>query len=137
MVPTYDDDGNLLSDGRFSYEWDGENRLTRATMIEAPDPYQSGPFWVYPPRLRVSYTYDYMGRRVRRLQEEEVTLTTPSTWATQRDTRYVYDGWNVVLELNGADSNAITKKYTWGLDVSGSWFTIHSASNRIRHIPPE
>ena len=24
---TYDDDGNLLSDGRFDYSWDAENRL--------------------------------------------------------------------------------------------------------------
>jgi len=36
IVPTYDDDGNLLSDGRFNYEWDGENRLVKAEMIEAP-----------------------------------------------------------------------------------------------------
>jgi len=24
---TYDDDGNLLSDGRWIYSWDGQNRL--------------------------------------------------------------------------------------------------------------
>jgi len=120
-VPTYDDDGNLLSDGRFTYEWDGENRLVKAEMIEAPDPYQAGPFWVYPPKLRVSYSYDYMGRRVRTFVEKnELFMGGVPVWETESDTRYVYDGWNVVLELDGEDSNAIVMKYTWGLDISGS-----------------
>jgi len=35
-MPTYDADGNLLTDDRFSYTWDGESRLVRAEMIEAP-----------------------------------------------------------------------------------------------------
>jgi len=120
-VPTYDDDGNLLTDGRFNYEWDGENRLVKAEMIEAPDPYQAGPFWVYPPKLRVSYSYDYMGRLVRTFVEKnELFMGGVPVWETESDTRYVYDGWNVVVELDGEDSNAIVKKYTWGLDVSGS-----------------
>jgi RHS repeat-associated protein len=29
------------------------------------------------------------------------------------------DEWNVVLVLNGLDSNAVKQKYTWGLDLSG------------------
>ncbi len=29
--PTYDDDGNLLTDGRWTYVWDAENRLTSMT----------------------------------------------------------------------------------------------------------
>ncbi|TWT45282.1 tRNA3(Ser)-specific nuclease WapA precursor [Phycisphaerae bacterium RAS1] len=35
------------------------------------------------------------------------------------DRRYVYDGWRVVLELDGLNSNAILRKYTWGLDLAG------------------
>ncbi len=31
----------------------------------------------------------------------------------------MYDGYNVVLVLDGKNSNATTKKYTWGLDLSG------------------
>jgi len=121
VVPTYDDDGNLLSDGRFDFEWDGENRLTRATMIEAPDPYQVNQIWVFPPKLRVNYTYDYMGRRVRAFVEKnQFFVGGVPVWDTESDTRYVYDGWNVVLELDGADSNAVRKQCTWGLDVSGS-----------------
>jgi len=35
------------------------------------------------------------------------------------DELYVYDGWNVVLVLNRNASNAVTRRYTWGLDLSG------------------
>ena len=30
---TYDNDGNVLSDGRFNYTWDGENRLVKVESI--------------------------------------------------------------------------------------------------------
>ncbi len=35
------------------------------------------------------------------------------------DELYVYDGWNVVLVVNRNASNAVTRRYTWGLDLSG------------------
>lgn len=41
--------------------------------------------------------------------------TTPNT-----DTRFVYDGWNLILELDALNSNAVKRKFTWGLDHSGS-----------------
>jgi len=106
-VPTYDDDGNLLTDGTWSYTWDGENRLV---IVEPIDPVGGD--------LREKFTYDYMGRRVR--LEIEKYGAGPGTWTSAEDIRYVYDGWNVVLELDGEDSNSIAKQYTWGLDVSGS-----------------
>ena len=106
-MPTYDEDGNLLTDGSYAYTWDGENRLA---MVEPIDPVDGD--------LREKFTYDYMGRRVRTLVEKYGASA--SIWTSAEDTRYVYDGWNVVLELDGEDSNAVAKKYTWGLDVSGS-----------------
>jgi len=119
VVPTYDADGNLLSDDRFTYTWDAENRLVR---VEENEPDASVPFTLG--RRRVTYTYDFMGRRVRSLYERENILSImgqPPTppWLTDSDTRYVYDGWNVVLELDGANSNAIAKKFTWDTDLSG------------------
>jgi len=119
VVPTYDADGNLLSDDRFAYTWDAENRLVRVEEIEADT---SG---VMQGRKRVTYTYDFMGRRVRSLYEQENILSfmgQPPTppWLTDSDTRYVYEGWNVVLELDGENSNAVAKQYTWGLDLSGA-----------------
>ena len=32
-------------------------------------------------------------------------------------TRYVYDGWRLVAELNG---NTVLRSYAWGKDLSGS-----------------
>jgi YD repeat-containing protein len=32
---TYDFDGNVLSDGRWNYTWDGENRLVSATSLNS------------------------------------------------------------------------------------------------------
>jgi len=85
----------------------GRHRPTRALASDStprdsnlnntPDPYQAEPFWVYPPKLRASYTYDYMGRRVRTFVEKnELFLAGVPVWETESDTRYVYDGWNVV-----------------------------------------
>ena len=52
---TYDDDGNLLSDGRWDYEWDGENRLIEMTAIGS-----------FPAGVaeRLEFSYDYQGRRI-------------------------------------------------------------------------
>ncbi|MGC3990150.1 MAG: RHS repeat-associated core domain-containing protein [Chthoniobacteraceae bacterium] len=36
------------------------------------------------------------------------------------DTRYVYDGWNVISELDGKNSNAVKRTEVWGLDASES-----------------
>ncbi len=46
---TYDADGNLLSDGRWNYTWDAENRLVKMeSLTNAP----SGS------KLRLEFTYD-------------------------------------------------------------------------------
>lgn len=111
---TYDFDGNLTSDGERSYAWDDENRL----------------FWVAPKTpttgdVAWEYEYDYLGRRVRKYSYLwDPTLNggyggwpvNPTTF--EDDQRYVYDDWNVVLELD--DSNQVLRKCTWGLDLSGS-----------------
>jgi hypothetical protein len=51
---------------------------------------------------------------------------TGSAWSstTSKDERYVYDEWNVIMVLNGRNSNAVSRFYTWGLDLSG---TLHGA----------
>jgi RHS repeat-associated protein len=47
---------------------------------------------------------------------------TPSgtNWSEQRETIYLYDGWNVVAELDGNNANATLRTYVWGTDLSGS-----------------
>jgi RHS repeat-associated protein len=102
-TPTYDDDGNQTGDGRWIYRWDAENRLvemeTTSTAITAGVPY-----------AKVRWTYDPLGRRI---QRESWQGASPVVV-----TRYVYDGWQCLAELDG--SNAVTATYAWGLDLSGS-----------------
>jgi RHS repeat-associated protein len=102
-TPTYDDDGNQTGDGRWIYRWDAENRLvemeTTSTAITAGVPY-----------VKVRWTYDPLGRRI---QRESWQGASPVVV-----TRYVYDGWQCLAELDG--SNAVTATYAWGLDLSGS-----------------
>jgi YD repeat-containing protein len=61
FVPTatenyqYDLDGNLTQDGRWTYTWDGENRLVKQESLA------SGPTGS---KRRLEYAYDHQGRRL-------------------------------------------------------------------------
>ena len=58
-----------------------------------------------------------MGRRVLK----RVWTYTAGSWGNPTaETKYVYDGWRVIMELDGLNSDAVTRKFTWGLDLSGS-----------------
>jgi RHS repeat-associated protein len=103
----HDLDGNLIKDGRWTaYVWDGENRLIEmkrdtATPTEA--------------RQRLTFEYDHLGRRMRK----RFFTWSGSDWAEQRETIYLYDGWNLVAELDGNNANATLRTYVWGTDLSG------------------
>ncbi|MGI6494689.1 MAG: RHS repeat-associated core domain-containing protein [Kiritimatiellia bacterium] len=89
---SYDLDGNLLTDGVWSYTWDAENRLIAA--------YSNG-------LCVVSNAYDHMSRRVLKV--------TPTATHT-----YLYDDWNLVQETISTASGTTTNHYVWGRDLSGS-----------------
>jgi RHS repeat-associated protein len=38
----------------------------------------------------------------------------------QRDTAYLYDGWNMIAEVDANNGNATLRTYVWGTDLSGS-----------------
>ncbi len=115
--PTYDADGNLLSDGRRSYVWDAENRLIQINWTAAQSPFAgySG---------NITYTYDGLSRRVSR----KYTLTSSSSVTTVMDwVGYKYDGWNHVmtvrLNLVGTVITATGRvaTYVWGPDIASSY----------------
>lgn len=103
---SYDADGNLTNDGRFAYQWDGENRLI--SMVAQA----SLPAGV--PQEKILFGYDYMGRRVSKV----VSNFNGSAWSLGTGLKFVYDGWNLLAEID--TNNAIVRSYTWGLDLSGS-----------------
>ncbi len=111
--PDFDADGNLSADAGINimgyglkFEWDAENRITAVRKDVQGSP------------LLATYTYDYLGRRIRK-------TTTSSALQGVADIAYVYDGFNVVAEYTlttegSSVSEGLLQAYTWGLDLSGS-----------------
>ena len=102
----HDADGNLTSDGRWTYSWDGENRLVQ--MIRDSDSPTGA-------RQKLVFEYDQQGRRIRKQ-----FYTYNNGWKEQTDTIFLYDGWNLLAELNANGSNTRVRTYVWGTDLSGS-----------------
>jgi RHS repeat-associated protein len=93
----YDSDGNLRNGSlpasqteNSELTWDAENRLVEVRVGT------SGPL--------VRYAYDSLSRRIAKTVGADTTL-------------YLYDGWNVIAEYDGA---GLTKTYSWGMDLSGT-----------------
>jgi RHS repeat-associated protein len=106
-VFVYDDDGNLTSDGRWSYEWDAENRLkVLRSLAGSPAP-----------ERRIEFAYDHQGRRIRKTVWDN---RNNGQGTELSDTLFVYDGWNLLAELDANAGNAKLRTYVWGLDLSGS-----------------
>ena len=92
--PSHDDDGNMLTNGVWSYVWDGENRLRSVSSNNV---------------LLATHTYDHQSRRVGKISHEDAKTRS-----------YVYDGWNLIQELTHTQTHTLTNFYTWGLDLSGT-----------------
>ncbi|MEW6305060.1 MAG: RHS repeat-associated core domain-containing protein [Verrucomicrobiota bacterium] len=103
---TYDADGNLLTDGRWQYTWDGENRLVKLQSL-AYAPVGS--------ERKLEFAYDAGGRRIQKKSYWYNYGT--QLYQLSADRRFVYDGWNVVAELEGTN---VLRSYVWGSDLSGS-----------------
>ena len=120
---SYDNDGNItsLSTGGnplLTGTWNAENRLI---SIESPD-------------TKLEFKYDYMGRRV----EKKVYSGSTGSWTLNTHLKFVYNEYEQIEELDGANSNAILKKRIWGLskliaDVHGStaYYAVGDANKNI------
>ena len=109
VEPDFDADGNLTYDGEnWRFEWNGENRMTEVRDYDTTPVDGS---------TRIHNTYDSQGRRVRKRVEEYDQPT--DTWTATSDLRYLYDGWNLLYEMDVL-SSAPSRRYVWGLDLSQS-----------------
>ena len=92
---------------RTVYTWDGENRLVRVAPASPP---ADG-------SVMVEFAYDYLGRRV----QKRVSTRTGGQWSLTLHRRYVWDGWLVLMELDGLGGAGVppVRRYTWGLDLAG------------------
>ena len=98
----YDDDGNLLSDGRFIYIWNAENRLVAVSNSIAEV---------------ASCKYDHQGRMVSR------TLNGV-------ETTFLWEGWNMISEASSSITNAYVwgMDLSGGLQGAGGVGALVSAS---------
>jgi len=121
----YDLDGNLANDGRWTYTWDAENRLTNMTSLSSA-PAGS--------KLQLAFSYDYQGRRIQKI----VSTNSGTSYVGEYTNNFVYDGWNLIGVLDG--SGNLLYSFTWGTDLSGSFpgaggvgglisMTVHSGAN--------
>ena len=111
---TYDDDGNMLSDGRFVYTWDGENRLASIETSEAAASVGAS-------RVRVEYSYDHRSRRIGKVISRGGAEA--QSWEVAESRTFVYDGWNMIREIQYStipSFHSSANFYVWGLDLSGS-----------------
>ena len=100
----YDPDGNLLFDGRWHYKWNGENRLIEMRSADV----KGGR------KLKLEFSYDHLGRRA----SKRVTETIDDQQPTATLQHFVYDGWNLVAELDA--TGRAFRTHLWGLDLSGT-----------------
>jgi RHS repeat-associated protein len=114
-VVTHDDDGNQTSNAHWSYTWDGENRMIAAE--EQPN-ILTAPANSVVKRLRLECSYDAQGRR---LTKRVLTAAgTSGSFILQQNVVFLYDGWNMIAEIDTTTSARLIRSYEWGLDLSGT-----------------
>jgi RHS repeat-associated protein len=108
-LPAYDEDGNLTNDGRWIYTWDAENRFVQ--MDTTPQAVAAGAA-----SQKLEFAYDHRSRRISKMVSEDLS----GTWRLTQWRKYLYDGWNMIAELDALSDHAIVRTYAWGIDLGGS-----------------
>ncbi|WOO43393.1 RHS repeat-associated core domain-containing protein [Rubellicoccus peritrichatus] len=106
---THDADGNLTTDSKWTYTWNGDNRLIAMETIATA--YNAGV-----PRVKLEFAYDSQGRRFSKKVYDWDAGT--SAFVLSETVAFLYDGWNLLTELDG--TGALIRSYTWGTDLSGT-----------------
>ena len=92
---TYDDDGNMLTNGDWTYEWNAENRMIAAEKSDQ----------------RLEYSYDYQGRRF----SKKVYTGSTGNWTLSSEQKFVYDGYKQIAEYDEVNDQ-FARFYTWQPD---------------------
>ena len=127
----YDPDGNLLFDGRWHDQWNGEPRRMAGAELDCrrqPEGRDEQEVRASQNRLiemrsadvkggrhlKLEFSYDHLGRRT----TKRVTETIDGQHPTASHQHFVYDGWNLVAELD--TTGRAHRTHLWGLDLSGT-----------------
>jgi RHS repeat-associated protein len=78
---------------------------------------------------RLEFAYDYLGRRVEKkvYDYNPAAAGTANQWVLQTNTRYLYQGWNLIAELEAVWNTStstydlnISRTYHYGLAIAGT-----------------
>jgi len=144
---TYDLNGNLTSDGVRSYFWDAANRLVAIESpprrgfelsgvrpLPTPTPTEPPIGVVVPPvqptptptvLVRSEFSYDGLGRRARIIEKQAggVDEKGNPVWTALSDRRYIWNGYTVAEERDGANPMMVTKRfYSEGEQINGATY---------------
>lgn len=120
LSPTYDNDGNMLTNGDWTYTWNAENRLIKAEKSTQ----------------KLEFSYDYMGRRI----EKTVYDKTGSVWTLSQHEYFVYDDYELIEVLNALDGSSVKQKFTWGnglacvVDGSNTYYYLCDGNQNITQL---
>lgn len=112
--------------GGEKFTWNGENRLVSWE-----------PLMPLPGEVKLTYAYDYMGRRI----EEKTYEWDPNANGGQGDwepnaashTRFSYSHWLTLLETDALASGTTIRSLSWGADLAGSSGGASRASGDAGH----
>jgi RHS repeat-associated protein len=106
----HDDDGNLLSDGRFICTWDAENRLVAM---------ETHPGVPLAARRKLVFAYDSTHRRIKK---DVWHGTSSGGWQLCHKFDFIHElnGWNILAERSGGSADSFIRTYAWGTDLSGT-----------------
>lgn len=91
-APTYNANGDLLTDQTRSYTWNGRSQMTAVVTGSVTE----------------THNYDALGRRIARTDASGTIY-------------FIHDGWNVIAEYKRQSAtNILQRRYVWGQDLSGS-----------------
>lgn len=89
---TYDNQGNVIADGRFVYSYDYQGRLTRVVDRWSPFRYSE----------TIRFRYDPLGRRIASMPLRDRVPGGVASWGSGFDRskqRYLYDGASVIADV--------------------------------------
>jgi RHS repeat-associated protein len=101
---TFDDDGNMLTNGKWTYTWNGENRMVIAEKADQ----------------KLECAYDYMGRRF----SKKVYTGFTGNWTLDKEEKYVYNGYLQIAGFDGSN-DTIQKSYCWAGSTTMEWQKDH------------
>ena len=112
-----DTDGNMLTNGEWSYTWNGENRLIVAEKSD----------------MKLEFVYDFMGRRI----SKKVYTGSAGNWTLSSEKKFVYNGYKQIAEFDANSKNDESGTYVYEIvKDNGTDFIVElvKASDKISNI---